>query len=56
MPTAETERRLGVSRWTVKRLVQQGYLEPVRVLGTVRYRESDVERIVREGAPGREAA
>jgi Helix-turn-helix domain len=57
--TPETARRLGVSRWTVKRLADRGFLEPVSVLSATRYRESDIERLIRFGTrhlPRSEAA
>lgn len=51
LPAAVT--RLGVSRRTVQRLVEQGELPRVKVLGSTRFRASDLERIIREDtAPG----
>jgi hypothetical protein len=49
IPPPETGRLLGVSRWTVKRLADEGYLEPVHVLGAVRYRQSDIQLLIRFG-------
>jgi excisionase family DNA binding protein len=34
----EAARMLGVSRFTIRRLVQDGVIEPVRIKGLVRYR------------------
>ena len=54
--TAETARRLGVSARTVDRLAERGDLERVKVLGSTRFRASDVAAIVANGAPLRRAA
>ena len=56
LPPPETARRLGISRRTVDRLAELGFLEKVHVLGAARYRQSDVDRIIRDGTPAREAA
>jgi hypothetical protein len=40
-----------VSPRTVRRLAQAGLLPRVKVLGAMRYRESDVQAIVRNGVP-----
>jgi hypothetical protein len=37
----------------VERLARQGFLEKVHVLGAVRYRESDILAIIREGTRGK---
>lgn len=37
-------RRLGVSRWTVRRLVDAGELKPVKVGTSLRYRQADIEQ------------
>lgn len=42
--------RLALSVRTLDTLHQLGVLEKVHVLGAVRFRESDVERLIREGA------
>ena len=43
---------LDVSPRTVRTLADLGYLERVPILGAVRYRVSDVERLVLEGTRG----
>jgi hypothetical protein len=50
LTSAETRGQLGCSAGTVENLVRQGFLEKVYLLAGVRYRESDVERIIRQGA------
>jgi hypothetical protein len=49
----EAASRLACSPGTVENLVRRGLLEKVPVLGAVRYRESDIQRIIREGAVSR---
>jgi excisionase family DNA binding protein len=46
----EVAHTLGCSVRTVERLVAVGALEKVMVLGAVRFRLSDIERIVMKGA------
>jgi predicted DNA-binding transcriptional regulator AlpA len=52
-PVAE---RLALSLRTLDVLDEQGILPKVRILGAVRYRESDVRRVIREGAASRSEA
>ena len=50
--------RLALSSRSLDNLHAAGLLPKVHLMGAVRYRESDVARLIREGAaaPGREAA
>ena len=41
--------RLGVSPRTLDKLAELGHLEKVHILGAVRYRESEIERIIASG-------
>jgi hypothetical protein len=50
---AEVAAALRVSPRTVVSLVQQGYLERVKILRSTRYRASDVEALIRSGTRGR---
>ena len=43
---ADVARLLGVSRWTVRRMADEGLLKPVRLRGLTRYRRADVEALV----------
>jgi excisionase family DNA binding protein len=46
----EAARRLGVSEQTIRRMIQAGEIRSFRVLGQVRIRESEVERIMQGGS------
>ena len=52
----ETAKRLALSPRTLDKLDKLGILPKVHVLGGVRYRESDIQQVIREGASAREAA
>ena len=41
--------RLALSKRSVDRLVTSGKLEKVKVMGAVRYRESDVQALIERG-------
>lgn len=58
MKAAEAAERLAISTRQLDNLHARGVLDKVHIFGAVRYRESDVARLIREGAatPGREAA
>jgi len=45
----EAARRLGVSEQTIRRMIQAREIRSFRVLGQVRIRESEIERIMRGG-------
>jgi len=49
----QVARRLAVSAPTVRRMMRQGSLRPVRLRGSVRFRPDDVERLIADsmGAP-----
>lgn len=48
----EAAEALRVSPRTVVTLAQQGYLERVKILGSTRYRASDIEALIRSGTRG----
>lgn len=50
---ATAARLLSVSRFTVRRLVAEGYLRPVHVRGAVRYSRVDLERLAGMAGPER---
>jgi len=52
LPLPEVARRLACSRCTVRRLDARGVLPRVKLGRLVRYRASDVARLVTEGVPG----
>jgi predicted site-specific integrase-resolvase len=56
LPPAETAHRLGISPRTLIRLANDGEIERVPVLGSTRYRASDVARIIRFGTSRKRAA
>lgn len=43
LSTSEAAERLGVSRWTLRRLAQDGELTPMRIRSAVRYDAADLE-------------
>lgn len=45
----EAAKRLGVCKRTVRRYVRRGWLVPVQLGRTVRYRPEDVDRLVEAG-------
>jgi excisionase family DNA binding protein len=53
MTTTAVAAYLGVSIWTVYRLVEQGVLQPVRLSprGRLRFRAEDVERLLEPEVP-----
>ena len=56
IPIPEAVKALGVCARTVEKLAEQGILPKVYIFGSVRYRLSDVQRLIREGTPRRRAA
>jgi len=46
---AEVARMLNISRFTVRRLVLDGRLDPVKLRGLTRFRRQDVERLAGNG-------
>lgn len=46
---AQVARLLNCSRWSVKRLVQDGLLKPVKLRGLTRYRRVDIEQLAAGG-------
>jgi len=46
---AQVSRLLSCSRWSVKRLVQDGLLKPVQLRGLTRYRRVDIEQLASGG-------
>ena len=46
---AQVSRLLNCSRWSVKRLVQDGLLKPVQLRGLTRYRRVDIEQLAAGG-------
>ena len=58
LKASEAAERLALSARSLDNLHAAGLLPKVHLMGAVRFRESDVARLIREGAtaPGREAA
>jgi len=53
----EVARKLGVSRRQVWKLLAAGLMpEPVRMGGSVRWREADIDRWISKGCPTQETA
>ena len=50
-PCNELARHLGVSKWTVYRLVRSREIRAVRVGERIRFRPADVERYLERGSP-----
>ena len=49
---AGAARRLGCSRFTIRNLVIDGVLQPVRLRKSLWYRSSDIDRLARESEAG----
>lgn len=48
---AEASRRLGASRWTLRKLVHRGHLRPVHLTDKlVRYRATEIALLAEKGA------
>ena len=47
----ELARHLGISKWTVYRLVRSGEVRAVRVGERIRFRPADVDRYLERGSP-----
>jgi len=45
----QTAELMGVSRHSIRRLVKDGHLRPVKILGSPRYHREDVETLARKG-------
>jgi excisionase family DNA binding protein len=50
--TAEVAELLALSQRAVYRLAEDGILQPVRLRGAVRFRASDIQRLIASGAEG----
>lgn len=48
----ETGRHLGVSRWTVRRMVEAGELDAIEVRGMLRIERASLERYIAEHRHG----
>ncbi len=48
LSVSQVQDQLGVSRRTVYRLVSAGDLSPIKLRGMLRFRVSDVERLIAE--------
>jgi excisionase family DNA binding protein len=49
LTTKQVAERLALSEPTVRRLARRGFLPRVRIGGSVRFRESDIGRIIKAG-------
>ena len=46
---AQTARLLSCSRWSIRRLVDGGFLHPIRLRGLIRYKRTDVDQLLLNG-------
>jgi len=46
---AETARLLSCSRWSIRRLVDGGFLHPIKLRGLIRYKRSDIDALLVNG-------
>lgn len=46
---AQAARLLSCSRWSVRRLVDGGFLHPIKLRGLIRYKRSDIDQLLVNG-------